>query len=70
MPCVGIRLSSSRPVAAIAMPITGTTRTPVTIAELVELCRRGPASARVTGIYQGPSAADEIMPGFDERPTL
>jgi acylphosphatase len=35
--------------------------------ELVEVCRRGPPSARVTALDQAPAAADEVAPGFDER---
>jgi len=39
------------------------------VAELVELCRRGPSAARVTGVDQASAAPDEALPGFDERPT-
>ncbi len=39
------------------------------VAELVELCRRGPVSARVAAIDQDSTAPDEVTPGFDERPT-
>jgi acylphosphatase len=39
------------------------------IAELVELCRRGPASARVTGIEREAADDTDIPPGFDARPT-
>jgi acylphosphatase len=39
------------------------------VAELEDLCRRGPPSARVTGIERSAASGDDIAPGFDERPT-
>jgi acylphosphatase len=37
--------------------------------ELLEACRRGPASARVASVERF-EAPDEDFAGFDERPTL
>jgi acylphosphatase len=39
------------------------------VAALEDLCRRGPPSARVTGIERAAADAVAIAPGFDDRPT-
>jgi acylphosphatase len=39
------------------------------IAELAALCRRGPTSARVTVLDRRDADPDEVLPGFDARPT-
>jgi acylphosphatase len=39
------------------------------VAELIELCHSGPAAARVSGVDQAPARADEVPPGFAERPS-
>ena len=41
----------------------------VAVAELVELCGRGPPAARVTAIDRSDASPDEATPGFDTRPT-
>jgi acylphosphatase len=40
------------------------------IAELIELCRRGPDAAHVTAVEQASAASDEVGPGFNELPTI
>ena len=42
---------------------------PDAVAALIDLCRRGPASARVSGVEQDRWEAGEVAPGFDARPT-
>jgi acylphosphatase len=40
------------------------------VAELEDLCRRGPSGARVTAIERAAVGDADITPGFDERPTV
>jgi acylphosphatase len=42
---------------------------PDAVAAFADLCRRGPPSARVTGVEQEAADVDSVPPGFDERPT-
>ena len=39
------------------------------VAEMEELCRRGPRAARVNAIDRSGASDDGVQPGFDERPT-
>jgi acylphosphatase len=39
------------------------------VARLVDLCRRGPPSARVASVEPDGADADAVPPGFAERPT-
>jgi acylphosphatase len=39
------------------------------VAELEDLCRRGPPSARVTGIEREAADEADVAPGFDAQPT-
>ncbi|HWF78850.1 MAG TPA: acylphosphatase [Caulobacteraceae bacterium] len=39
------------------------------VAELADLCRRGPPSARVTAVEPASASATDIPAGFEERPT-
>ena len=39
------------------------------VRELVDLCWRGPAAARVTAVEQSDADEASILPGFDLRPT-
>ena len=40
------------------------------VAELEDLCRRGPSSAWVTAIERAGANGADIPPGFKERPTV
>jgi acylphosphatase len=40
------------------------------VAALEDLCRRGPASARVTALERAGAGDDDIPLGFDSRPTI
>jgi acylphosphatase len=39
------------------------------VAELEDLCRRGPSSARVSDVERTAAAPNQVLPGFDARPT-
>ena len=43
---------------------------PAAVAELEDVCRRGPPSARVSGIERSRADADAVAPGFDARSTV
>jgi acylphosphatase len=41
---------------------------PDAVAALAELCWRGPAAARVSGVDRSSAVDEDILPGFDARP--